>query len=540
MRRLLSLLFLSAFLVPALVQAQSTRPAAPSTRPTARPADDDDIADRLAPRFTSRVGAISFRPPLGGTVDRRISENPDLVARFTDGDEKWSLLVSRKFFSRPTKLVGVDDPRTANIDESKTDPGVVDALVTQLRTNDVNAQLLRQQKTQVSGRETGFVALRFTNAKTGQVWFRQHAVIQVNDQLFYIFDFTTPSTWTTEDKDVDPAEKIAADLFDLIIDSVEMLDWRPLLAERDDRLFRTRAMLVNLPAKIEKSVEARTQDVPEDPVPHAQTYLLLQKDGKDVGYGYLAEWIGSRAGEKGVFVASLIHKEIEKGTVVETASEMFSELKSRQAREEWMSVTRIDKDKQTEHFSEYGSSKVRRGVVRDDAEGTQAVGDRKEPERAMARTTEFHTLEVRQISRGGARPITRDLPQYYVPVALANQLPRMLPLHEPKGYLIAAWEGGIPAVVLRYLDVEAVREIRFAGTSQKLITVRERLGLEGDPTLHYFSEDGRYIGSITESLGMSMVVTTEAVLKKTFPDARLGRPQLLTPPKTEAPRSGNP
>src|SRR5687767_15036739 len=147
--------------------------------------EEEDIRDRLGERFTSRGRGISFRPPLGGTEIKKAAIGVEIV-RYVGADEKWSLNVSLMTFEKPTRLVSVDNPVTKE-DESKSRPGIISQIVTQLLQNNVSTEILRQDVVNHGISDMGMIVARYTQG--AQALLRQQAIIQRNDQLYYVLDF---------------------------------------------------------------------------------------------------------------------------------------------------------------------------------------------------------------------------------------------------------------------------------------------------------------------------------------------------------------
>ena len=519
-------LSLTLLLAAVPAHAQPKPATAPATRPALEPLDADDISEKLGPRFTSRSAGISFRPPAFGKADRRLTNNADLIVKFGETEGNSVLVVSRKFFPHKTVLLA-DDMAPRRVGEAKANFGVLDELARQLRANDANTQILNKEVIHLGPYEVGTLATRIIQPGRREVFFRQHAMIRAHEQLYYVFDLTTPSGWSPNDKPdaVDPDEKLAVRIFEAMLDTVQLIDTTPVENEVADRRIRTRNLMISIGQRMHDSVSARTANVPGDEQPHAATYLRVLKAGKDVGYKYTAEFLGARRGEGGVYVSFFEFEQAEKGKKLETASEMFSTLRplDKNVREEWVTIRHeIAADGKVAAVSEYGSSKKRTAVVRDDEGGGERVGARGVD--AAARMGEFYTLSVRQIAHSGARPLTWDLSPFYLPQTMSHVLPRLLPLNEPRGYAFAAWMPSAPAVVSRFLDVEPERDVKFNGQVVRAVRVKDRLGYEGEPTYHYF-RDGQYLGSWTESSDVTVVVSDAATLKKLWPNGRLGRPK---------------
>jgi hypothetical protein len=365
--------------------------------------------------------------------------------------------------------------------------------------------VLRQDVVNVGKNDVGMLVARYTQG--GQTVLRQQAIIQRNDQLFYLLDFTSPSGRTPDDKpDVeDPAERMAVDIFAAVVDSVQLLDQKALLADEEERLYRTRALLVNLPNRIKEAI------TPEQ-------YFRVMQGGKDIGWMFVAEELGERQGENGFFVASLSEATAEKNLKVQVASEMFCCLNLKKAKEAWVTVNIVEKDGAKSHASEFGQSEKR------NERGEDAANDPKAP---AVGTRERYHFHVTQTSKATATPIARDLPPFYLPQAISAMLPRLVPLTEAKTYLFLVWVGSERELIKRYIDVEPVRTDTFGGQTFKAIVVKDRIGLEAEPTLHYFTADGKYLGNFNKANGVTMVSSNQQTMAKLWPNATMARPQVL-------------
>jgi hypothetical protein len=217
-------------------------------------------------------------------------------------------------------------------------------------------------------------------------------------------------------------------------------------------------------------------------------------------------------------VASLSEASGEKNMKVQVASEMFCSLDLKKAKEAWVTVNVLEKDGAKNHASEFGQSEKRNDM------GADLANDPKAP---LVGTRQRYAFHVTQTSKSNATPITRELPPFYIPQAISAMLPRLVPLSEAKGYLFLVWVGSERELIKRYIDVEPVKVDTFAGQTFKTIVVKDRIGLEAEPTLHYFTTDGKYLGNINKGNGVSMVISDQQTMAKVWPNATMARPQLL-------------
>jgi hypothetical protein len=82
-------------------------------------------------------------------------------------------------------------------------------------------------------------------------------------------------------------------------------------------------------------------------------------------------------------------------------------------------------------------------------------------------------------------------------------------------------------LVNRYIDVEPERTATFAGKQIRAAVIKDRLGLEGEPTYHYVTATGQYLGSETPARGMAVVATDAKMIGQIWPGARIVRAHVL-------------
>jgi hypothetical protein len=211
---------------------------------------------------------------------------------------------------------------------------------------------------------------------------------------------------------------------------------------------------------------------------------------------------------------------------VQVASEMFASLNFKSAKESWVTINTIEKDKARSSASEFGQSEKRLERVVDAKEG-DSDGDPKAPK---LRSTERYHFHVTQTNKATATPIARELPPFYIPQAISAMLPRLVPLNEAKTYLFLVWVGSERELIKRYIDVEAPKTDTFNGQTIRTIVVKDRTGLEAEPTLHYFTVDGRYLGSFNKANGVTMISATQQTMAQLWPNANFVRPHVLDKP----------
>jgi hypothetical protein len=473
----------------------------------------------LGRTFESRAAGISFRPPAG--MRQLPRSGADRVAQFVDDQRQWHLQLSRIVYEQPRPL---DTTRDLAGNEL---PGLLDQTVMQVMASHPAATILRQDIINIPQADVGMLAYRYSTATERRL--TQQALIEANDQLYYVLTLTTPTgvgraedpAHEAEDSD-DPQERQAVETFRQVLDSVHLMDLAEIKAEQDQRLFRTRALFVSFTPTRVKSVL-----VPEQ-------WLRITRDGRDIGYSYIVEEVQTlveRGGPEGPYegVRVGIRSRILPREGVQYDSESWLNASLDRRTEDWSVITVInDGSAEPEQVSEFGSSSRQIGRVLDP---TLRGGDAQDPRQPPVRQTETYTLNARHITRSEtAEPVNRDLPPFYVPQAFGHLLPRLVPLHESKTYLFASYSGEMREVMLRYVDVEREREVTLEGRRVRAVPIAERFGIDGSPTIHYISPEGEFLGTVNEETGLTILPTDAQTLQGLWDDATLTRPDEVEPP----------
>lgn len=459
----------------------------------------------LGPAFDNPLAGISFRPPVGSKEIRRAG-NADEIVQFVDDKRDWTLRVSRLRFSRGVPLQSSGNTR-----------GLLELSVEQLKASGAT-ELLKSEVTNVSARgvpDTGLIALRY-QLGTAAPRLAQQAIIQFSDQLYYVLELDSPGIRVGSGAgESSPEEQTAVATFTQVVDSVVLLDRSDVREQQNQRLFATRAFLLNL-----------TDERLMRPLV-SERWLRLIQDGKDVGYSYVVEETSERSGRRGVLIG--VRSRTMTGTgadqqQVDAESFMFTTADRRF--EEWSNVARVSAAGNVRSSSEVGASSksVRRVLMQG-----QLPGDATDERQPPVRDVDEHRLTVVLSGRSGGAPIEIDLPPWYLPQGMGHLLPRLLPLGEPRQYLFASYVSERAAVMMRYVDVLPEREVTLDGQRLKAVPVTDRIGIEGDPTIHYLTRDGQYLGSVNERAKISVLPTNAATLQRIWANADLSRPRIPEP-----------
>ncbi len=483
--------------------------------------DAEPQSELLAPRYENKTAGISFRPP--SDTKEVAHPNGDEIVQFVNEAKSWILRVSKPTFASPVPLSTSRDK--AGVENT----GLLEYTVQQLKDVTPGAKILRMDVINVDSSYVGMIALRFSMGS--QRWLRQQAIFQVNDRLYYILNLTTPAGKINAGDDEtklppDAAEKVAVETFSSLVDSIKLIDRRAIKDDQDQRLFRTRSLFLYWTAAKFEAIRVEKQ------------YLRLIQDGKDVGYRYVEEMPNdpklSGVDGTGAVVYERSHRvdKDEQGhsLFVDTGSFKFMtfNLKRERFTRTVVMQTQTDAGPQETHSTEYADGKWETKLIFSPNLGVVQKNDDKSP---PMRPADSHTLDVTFIGKTvNAEPLHLDLPPFYLPQAALQLLPRLVvdkSFHGPRTYLFAAYAPETKDVRLRYVDVSEENEVLFAGQRVRAITVIERLGIEGNPTVHYVTADGRYLGTENKSQKLLILPSDEAEILKQWPDARLTRPDKI-------------
>jgi hypothetical protein len=467
--------------------------------------------EMLDPLFTSVEAGIALQPPVDATMQRR--GGGDEIVRFYNDEQKWSLIVSRIPLGEAMPLV----EREQQGDKLVTRGGFVGVAVGQMPT-DVPGEVLRAEFVPIGGYDGAILATRYT--QQGEKRLQQQAIVQRTEKLYYVLTFNCAIS-DADRIEEDPGASLASEIFQAVVDSVELVDQQAIRADQDERLFRTRSLFVNWNESKLRSVLVEKQ------------FLRLIRDGKDIGYTYAIEELADdmpRAGRipapanpdkpLGVRIGVRSRTVPAEGLQVDAESWMWVSFDRRN--ESFSNLVVTSETGQPNNFAmERGTSTRREGVVPELVKRPGEIRGQIEEKRI-----DQYDLEIWSVAKQQALPsFKQQLPPYYVPQALGFLLPRLVPLNDPKSYLFATYVSERRAVLLRYLDVERPEQTTFAGQSVVAIPIRDRLGIEGSVTTHYYGLEGKYLGSMNPDTQITIVPTDEETILEIWKGADLSPPK---------------
>lgn len=446
----------------------------------------------LGAYFESPLTGIAFRPFAGAKQINRVGDPKEIVT-FVDDGRNWTLKASK---------LTLDQPRELTQKSGSVVPGLLEIYTDQLK-DAPSAEVLRSDVTNVRAKEmadTAMIAVRFVRGT--QNLLTQQAIIKFSDSIYYSLELTSPGAKPGSGPDQStPDEKLAVATFSSIIDSVKLLDRGDVKQDQVQRLERTRFLLLAnwTETRIRKAM------IPEQ-------WLRIIHDGKDIGYTYIVEEEAERAGRKGVLVGYRSRSIGDQpGEQVDQESMFFCGFDRKL--EEWTTVTQITDKNGKQMLNELGTSSMQsknvvdRGAPKGDPSG-------KDPNQPATKRIDSYVLKVMYGGRAASPPVEREPPPWYLPQALGQLLPRLIPLRDTKTYLFASYVSDRHELMMRYVDVLPAKDVSIGGQTYHAVPISDRIGIQGQPTLHYYTIEGKYLGTVAPAAKITILPTDPETLQK--------------------------
>ena len=531
MKAVLAVLSLGIFLtvVAMLAPAQDAAPAKPDAVPSVLNPPAEETGEILGEPFESLGLGIALRRPAGSKVIRQVGGSE---VDFVHEKNKWNLRVARLTLTQPMPLQTSRDP------EGARRVGLFEVTVDRLKDDLPGAAVLRSDVIRVGQTDVGMIALRYV--KELETLLSQQAIVRRDDRVYFTLTMTSPGSKSAgKEAGNDPDEAKAVEAFGEILDTIRLLDQRPVVRDQEERLvYGTRALLVNLGGK--GLLESKL-------IP--QQWFRLMRNGKDIGYKYTIEETadgipgdanalrrkkpGRRAGgPEGILIGTRTRTMAGEDARVDVESWMFCANDRRM--EEWSTLQVVQNLKDAakfDHATTVGSSSRRTGRRLDRAANERGMRwDKDDPNQPPVRETDDYVLNVTHSSRTrNTEPLTQSVSDWYLPQALSHLLPRLLPLDQPRKYMFAVYVPDVRKVMHWYVDVGEEKKVNFAGRTMRAIPINDRIGLEGSVTTHYMSPGGTYLGSENSDTGIVVLPSDEKALLEMWKDADLTRPADVKP-----------
>ena len=529
-------LFACLFLIASIATAQTQSPPSvlPGRPDAAGPGGDQDL---LGETFESLAAGISFRAPAGWKAIR--NRGGDEVVQFVDEEAHRVLTVNRLDFNPPVEMTihqvttGGGKPHDEN--------GLFEETVDRLKVDQPSIVIDRQEVMQLPtpdgwsidiGQIAGHYRAGADDFITMIALIRKSPIDKSTttaSRVFYSLSLTAgiPKNVKIES---DPEVRKIAEMFNQVVDSVRLLDQSGIREDQERRLFRTRALFLNL-----TDTRMRQSLVPEQ-------WLRLIKDGKDIGYSYLVEEVGKdlpRRGQQlmdangadGALIGVRTRTMPEAGTQIDSESWLWASFDRKF--EKFTSFMLMKKGDEEDRFSEIGSTNTQTKLVKErvndrELEKGQKLGPGEkdvDPGQPALRQMEISTLDVVYKGKNRVAPsLSQQLAPWYLPQATAHLLPRLAAKEKGKTFMFAVYNSDNRALMARYVDVEEEQKVDIGGQSHLAIPVRDRLGLEGSVTTHYFTADGKYLGSINKESKIMVLPADRATIERLWKNADLSRP----------------
>ena len=495
----------------------------------------------LGEPFESLGLGIALRRPAGSKVIRHVGGDVEFIHE----KKKWNLKVARMPLTQSMPL------ETSTDADGARRTGLLEVTVDRLKDTLPGAAVLRNDVVRVGDIDVGMIALR--HVKGLETLLSQQALVRASDRMYYTLTLTSPGSKASgKEPGDDPAERQAVEAFGEVIDTVRLLDQRPLVRDQEDRIYATLALFVNLGGQ--GKIESRL-------IP--QQWFRVLHNGKDIGYLYAIEETadgipgdasggaalrrkkpaGRRGGgAEGILIGTRSRTAAGEDARIDAESWMFCS--SDRRLEQWSTlqvVQNLKDQSEFDHATTVGSSSRRVGRRLDRQANEQGLRfDKEDPNQPPVREIDDYVLDVTHSSKSeGTEPFTQGVADPYIPQALSHLLPRLLPVDQPKKYLFAVYVPEVRKVMYRYVDVGEEKRLTFQGESMRAVPISDRIGVEGSVTTHYMTIDGKYLGRENADTGVVVLPSDEATITGIWKDANLSRPADVKPgAKTAVPTAG--
>jgi hypothetical protein len=510
-RRVLSSMCLAAMWVAGPALGQAPPAGATGAAADVAPSASDALLD---PAFRSSTEGIKFRPPAGGILNRQLGSGE--IVRFAYPDKAWTLTLKSAINSTHMPMVANHAIPNAM--------GLLDVAERQLtQRGGVPAQVIRKEVVQVGPNAVGLIEV---HDKAGiDPLFIQLALVSVaHPPKYFMLQMVAKGK-------VD--EAAARQAFQQSLATVELLNTGAFQKEQRARFENTRWLWLQLD---ERRLASALQPV---------HFMRIVRDGHDVGYVQVNEQRAQVHGQDGIYIVSRQHLETQATTVtagpaqagpnpagaagldvpqpkatlvtrptqVDRDARFFVTYDRRH--EQWTTTDRLD-NRPGNDALELGNSDVELHRRIDPTALRGHPTTRGADDEPPIIDQEIDTVRVDEF-RGKTRSaptVERAVPKWYLPQAMAQILPRLLPVDQPKQYLFAYYVSGQRQVLLRYVDVGVERSAELDGRQVRGIPIADRVGADGLVTTHYVSrDDGQWLGSVSDDGKLQVLPSDDATLK---------------------------
>jgi hypothetical protein len=488
--------------VTAFAQTPATAPVADSNDPL------------LGKLFRSRIEGVQFNPPAGDAMIREL--NTGEIVRFVYTDSSWDVRAKPVPLAEPLPL------------SSPPDAGLVEITALHLTDSNASAKILRQNTAAINGKDVGRIEATY-NAGTDHI-FAQQALFEDTPHRYISLQMTS--------RDTAQDDAQARTVFEHMLATVQILDRSKLKSEQDHRIYNTRGLWVLLDRK---TITAAIEPL---------HFMRVVRDGREVGFIQMNERPAKHNGNDGIEVIVRSRLEVESqpenpaavnegqatpspsaGIVIPKGIGPSAGPATQPAapqnlysyaiyfvtfdrdHEDWTTITQTD-EQVANQLTEtaFSDRTVRRRF-------TAATNPALDPQPILTQIPKL-TLDVTYtVGKTKQRPVDIDIPDtpsFYLPQALGQLLPRLLPRQEGI-YMFASYVSSQRNVMSRYVDVEPPRDVELEGQTVRAVPITDRIGADGIPTTHYVTREGEWLGSISDDGRLQVFPTDEKTLKGLWP-----------------------
>jgi hypothetical protein len=189
------------------VRDQTTPPPASAQKPDSLPLLEGRPDALSAPE--ELLGGGMYQNPLAGIAFRtpgnckQVKSQGEEIARFVNENRKWELVATRSSSSQPLPLTGAA-PGAHAAPQGKDDAargarpaepekfGLIEVLAARLKQSSPGIELVRQDTVSLGEFDAGIIAARMNVGTERKLY--QQAIIQANDQLYYLLTMTSPAS----------------------------------------------------------------------------------------------------------------------------------------------------------------------------------------------------------------------------------------------------------------------------------------------------------------------------------------------------------
>ncbi len=523
----------------------------------------------LGPTFTSRLDGVSFRPPAGGIEIRQLDSGE--VVRFQYAERTWTLVVKSVVNSArlPLSAPGMGPTGVGPTGVAAPVTNLLDTAADQL-TNRAGqpATLLRKEVVNVGPRPVGLVEAR-DGAGINRV-FTQLALVPDGRAHYFLLQMVSPGQDPAVPGLAGPAglaqENDARQQFRRSLATVAVLDHASFRAEQKEWLLNTRGLWVQIDAKQVTSavLPVHFMRIVRDGKDIGYVQInerVEQHHGQDGVLICLREHIETPAAPAPAAPAAAANAPGQtpgvdlpgptpagRGAAPDAApagppqpSQLDRDARFfvsfDRAHEDWTAVTRVNNQPGSDLITMGNSDTVVHRALNVTAVQQAGPGAGGQPP-VLSRSVD--TLQVddfreamrvpRTAPANGAAPapapaaaaarlpgevrtgvpIQQPLPPYYLPQAMGQMLPRLVPANQPKSYLFAFYVAEQRKVLLRYVDVGQQKEVELDGQRVQAVPISDRIGADGAVTVHYVTRAGNeWLGSVSEDGKLQVFPTDE-------------------------------